>query len=346
MVIPSKLLNVFRDESVMTYENKFVNTLLLRLYDFVNIRYEEAAEFGANRIESAFTYTDTVRQGEEIGKLSVTLEVSAPSEEKEKNTFFQSDLWARVKKLKEAITDYRASDFATMMGNAVVRPPIVRTNPILKNKDLRQCLELWEFLEGYDDEVSGVSVSETDLEVSDAQKKFVLQNAAQQYLMFRRFSGLADILPKGEPTVVKTVAADALPEGTVVAVAAPVALTPDEADDETVFWVEVALQAEEIALTEWQEEQARLLEERERLLREMEQEKEEREKAERERSQSAVDDVPVEYPEYEAPTFEEEPQRKEEEESIPDEDMPVSRAERPSYTSSLSPRNSVSPPTR
>ena len=35
VVIPSKLLNVFRDESVMTYENKFVNTLLTRLYDFV-----------------------------------------------------------------------------------------------------------------------------------------------------------------------------------------------------------------------------------------------------------------------------------------------------------------------
>ena len=49
VVIPSKLLNVFRDESVMTYENKFINTLLIRLYDFVVTRYEEAEEFGASR---------------------------------------------------------------------------------------------------------------------------------------------------------------------------------------------------------------------------------------------------------------------------------------------------------
>ena len=35
MVTPSKILNVFRDETNKTYENKFVNTLINRLFLFI-----------------------------------------------------------------------------------------------------------------------------------------------------------------------------------------------------------------------------------------------------------------------------------------------------------------------
>ncbi len=312
VVIPSKLLNVFRDESVMTYENKFINTLLIRLYDFVVTRYEEAEEFGASRRKAVFDYTDVIRQGEERGKVSLSLEVSVPTEEKEKNSFFQSDLWARVKKLREVIADYRGSEFASMMGSAVVRPPVVRTNPILKNKDLRQCLELWEFLEGYDDEeAAGVSTSESDLEISDAQQKFVMQGAAQQYMLFRRFADMANpIQPKKKKKKnYKVPAQELLGEKEVVSV------SPTEEDqDETAYLVDVALQAEEIALTEWKEEQARLLKEREELLRQMEEEREEREKAERESVKSAVDNLPAEYEEYTPPVFEAQPEAPEKEE--------------------------------
>ena len=296
VVIPSKLLNVFRDESVMTYENKFINTLLIRLFDFVSTRYEEAEEFGASRRKVIFAYDDVIRRGEEVGKVSFNLEVSVPTEEKEKNSFFQSDLWARVKKLREVITDYRGSEFASMMGNAIVRPPVVRTNPILKNKDLRQCLELWEFLEGYDDEAAGVATSESELEISDAQKKFVMQGAAQQYLLFRRFADMnAPIVSnpnkKNEYKMPPQYLGGAEEE------AAAVTPSPEE-KDETAFWVDVALQAEELYLVEWKEQQARLKAEREELLRLEAQEREERERLERERIHTTVDDTPAKYEEY------------------------------------------------
>ena len=303
VVIPSKLLNVFRDESVMTYENKFINTLLIRLYDFVVTRHDEAAEFGASRKKAVFEYTDVIRNGEELGKVSLNMEVSIPTEEKEKNSFFQSDLWARVKKLKEVISDYRGSEFCSMMGSAVVRPPVVRTNPILKNKDLRQCLELWEFLEGYDDEQAhGVSTSESELEISEAQQKFVMQGAAQQYLLFRRFADMAAPLAAAEEGGVEY----KIPPQYVGEQSEVAATTVTEEDeDQTAFWVDVALQAEEIALTEWKEEQARLLKEREELLRQLEKEREEREKAERESIRSSVDNTPATYDAYTPPVFEE-----------------------------------------
>ena len=38
-ITPSKVLNVHKEESLLTYENKFVNTLIDRLYIFVNKRF-------------------------------------------------------------------------------------------------------------------------------------------------------------------------------------------------------------------------------------------------------------------------------------------------------------------
>ncbi|WP_455528988.1 DUF2357 domain-containing protein, partial [Ruminococcus sp.] len=43
-ITPSKILNIHKEESLFTYENKFVNTLIDRLYIFINTRYEKLAQ--------------------------------------------------------------------------------------------------------------------------------------------------------------------------------------------------------------------------------------------------------------------------------------------------------------
>ena len=48
-ITPSKILNVFRDETIQTYENKFVNTLIVKLHTFISRRYDTAIESGATR---------------------------------------------------------------------------------------------------------------------------------------------------------------------------------------------------------------------------------------------------------------------------------------------------------
>lgn len=281
VVIPSKLLNVFRDESVMTYENKFVNTLLMRLFDFVTMRYEEAEEFGANRKKYLLSYVDKMEIGEEKGKISFCAEVSVPTEEKEKSRFYQSDLWARVKRLKEVITDYRSSEFATMMGNASIHPPVVRTNPILKNKNLRQCLELWEFLEGYDDDEGGEATAEEELLLTEENERFIKDTLSQQYLLFRHFARLS--APEKSVAREKKDVAKAAP----VADVAPV--DEEISEDERVFWVDIALRAEALAEEELADEMRAVKEEREEIIEEIASEP----------VKSSVDDIPVEYPDYE-----------------------------------------------
>ncbi|MBP5467112.1 MAG: DUF2357 domain-containing protein, partial [Clostridia bacterium] len=292
VVIPSKLLNVFRDESVMTYENKFVNTLLIRLYNFVVGRYETASEYGANAEKYEFYFTDGVENDEERGKVSLKLEMIKPSEQAEKNRFFGSDLWERVKKLNGIITDYSKSDFAMQMGNVCIFPPVVRTNPILKNKNLHQCLELWEFLEGYDDG-DGITVSEEEISAQDIQKEFARQGLAEQYLAFRKFVSAAGIGSAVEPS------ADAEDNfGAAETSEKPItAETAEESKyDELALLVDAALCAEEIALNEGKAKQDALRAEREELLRK--QAEEESKEEFKEEIKSAVDTLPVEYPEY------------------------------------------------
>ena len=66
-------------------------------------------------------------------------------------------LLKRVMRLNSVVTMYYNSPFAKSMNGAYVRPPVMRTNALMKNRDLRQCLEFWQFIEGY--EKVGYSIS-------------------------------------------------------------------------------------------------------------------------------------------------------------------------------------------
>ena len=59
-------------------------------------------------------------------------------------------IWQRVEKLKKAIEGYKGSELCTTLGNTYIRPPVMRTNAIMKNVDLKACLALWQYIESYD----------------------------------------------------------------------------------------------------------------------------------------------------------------------------------------------------
>ena len=97
-ITPSKILNVFRDETMFTYENKFVNTLLNRLFIFVSRRYDAALKEGKDEKNTALTYTNEFVHGEVSGKVTFSIEISEEPPEGEvlKNYTYTTDLWQRV----------------------------------------------------------------------------------------------------------------------------------------------------------------------------------------------------------------------------------------------------------
>ena len=160
-IVPSKLLNVFHDETVLTYENKFVNTLLTRLAAFVDKRYKALlGGAGTERnyklgYETEFEHLVELTGGKNTAKINLSIELTSPLEHGISDTDIDAnhrykDTLARVQKIKMAIMSFMSSPFIRSMGRNYIRPPVIRTNAILKNKNLKECLTLWEFIESFE----------------------------------------------------------------------------------------------------------------------------------------------------------------------------------------------------
>lgn len=255
-VVPTKLLNVFREETNLTYENKFLNTLITRLYAFIDRRYRLALRRGADEKNTALTFRNSFEYENVRANIDLRIELSEQPAEGEvrKNTATETPLWERVVRLHDIATAYTASPFARSMGHAGIRPPVMRTNALLKNPNLRQCLLLWEFIESYEEAGFGILIDEA-LERPDEELVDELNKAlALQYTLFcqktdRDFSE-EKTLDSRTGVPIRPTVTEKLPE-----VPAPVVIEapaepaqedlPQASDDELLAAIDVALAAAE-----------------------------------------------------------------------------------------------------
>lgn len=145
-VIPLKLLNVYREETVDLYENRFIKSLVDNLYTFVNNKLNESDQRSYAKVESAVSYTGLMKKkGEEV---EVNLQLKS-----KKNTEIDASkdghsLEERISHIKDIVSAFRGSTFIkSLKESSPVRSPIRKTNVILKEQNFIKALELWEYLE-------------------------------------------------------------------------------------------------------------------------------------------------------------------------------------------------------
>ena len=185
-ITPSKVLNVHKEESMMTYENKFINTLVDRLYVFIIKRYEKLQEVAKD--EEVFTLSYNTDLDDKNGKqMSVSLKLETTDSLETKN---ESGLtvWERVEHIKKAVEGYKGSNFCQEMGNTFIRPPVMRTNAIMKNVDLKACLTLWQFIEGYDKVGYEINVVDTAQKLDEDYMVDFYNLIALNFLLFRSYT--------------------------------------------------------------------------------------------------------------------------------------------------------------
>lgn len=188
-ITPSKILNIHKEETLDTYENRFVNTLIDRLYIFINIRYNKLVQTAEAQEAYSFNY-DTVADSGDGRKVNISFKIetvdSLVSGSKD------TDVWARLERVKKAIEGYKGSVLCTTLGNAFIRPPVMRTNAITKNVDLMACLTLWQFIESYDKAGYEVNVSDTAQRPDDSYIEDIYGLTAMNYMLFRSYTHGAD----------------------------------------------------------------------------------------------------------------------------------------------------------
>ncbi len=168
-VIPSKILNTSKEESFEVYENRFIYTLLLKTKDFIERRFNiiqnalmQSGEIGVN-IKTAFDLDDA--------KVDYSLSNSAnfPFDAAFKKQGEQLSDVERVVRMRNIIDDFLRSPFAKEMKNsALVRPPITRTNVILKDPNFKKALLLWQFVESAEQMDYKIETSTETVDLSES----------------------------------------------------------------------------------------------------------------------------------------------------------------------------------
>ena len=150
MVIPSKILNTSKEESYEIYENRFIYTLLLKTKDFISRRYNLIKQASLNSDQIVVNITSDFGLDKENSiKYTMSTTANMPVESVV-GTAEDLTLIERVERINSIINSFLASPFAKeMVSCALVRPPITRTNVILKDPNFKKALVLWQFIESY-----------------------------------------------------------------------------------------------------------------------------------------------------------------------------------------------------
>lgn len=200
-VTPSKILNVYHEETYLTYENKFINTLLARLCAFVDKRLQALNSGSGVETNFKFDYLTEFEHdlpdgvGRNSAKVNLSIELTSPltrgmteADMDIRERYIEA--LNRLRRINMALIGYRSSAFAQKLGRNYIRPPVIRTNAILKNKNFKECLTLWEYIENYDKAgYSFVGDHQVDMPSHDYVGG-MYSSMAWQYLTF--YSGIVE----------------------------------------------------------------------------------------------------------------------------------------------------------
>ena len=186
-VIPNKILNIYKEESLNTYENRFICTLIAELQFFVNKRYD--AIFAATKdelgvdfemISNVDNYTENIDY-----KLSIRIRDKQNDLENEDDN---EDVFARIVKIHRHINGLVATEFVSVMRRfPTVKHPIVKTNAIAKNRDYKACHKLWNFIQSYSQVGYKVDLVKQDPHISRAFEKDIYDSFLWNYAMLHNY---------------------------------------------------------------------------------------------------------------------------------------------------------------
>ena len=155
-VLPSKLLNVNKEETFNTYENRFVYTLVIRMEEFIKKKLDNIVQKPKLKDNKNIEYTSTTMVGEEQVDVNINLKTHLDT-----NLEVNKKLYTRIKNIQDLIKDLKYSELYRALEKEdvpLVIPPIKKTNVILKNVNFQYAVKLWNYLQEH---VNDDSNSET-----------------------------------------------------------------------------------------------------------------------------------------------------------------------------------------
>ena len=188
-VEPKKILDVRNEETYNIYENRFLYTLIDSLLKFVLEKEKLLNNFELSD-EKVLEYSGkTVTDYE---KLNIELKISSetlPSAKVDKKIKEEiKKIKARIKRIKEYIGSWQKSEMYKALEKAhvsFIKPPIKKTNIILKNPNFRIAVKLWEYLLKFEEDEDKKENTESD--GNDVLKGFLDHSYLIDYFVLDSF---------------------------------------------------------------------------------------------------------------------------------------------------------------
>ena len=187
-VKPSKILNIQKDESYDTYENRLIYTLIENMRNFVEIKKKSLITASSIKDVKKAKYNAKSN----IGKEQVFIEVNYTSSLVDKKEVQgERPIEERIKRLEDDITMLSNTDvYKTLRKLHVARviPPIKKTNVILKNTNFQYAMKLWDYLQNHVANDTKIFKSNKKFEDNGILKEYINNTFLLDYLAMNTLS--------------------------------------------------------------------------------------------------------------------------------------------------------------
>lgn len=181
-VMPSKILNINKEEDYLTYENKLIYTLIDNMKIFIHFRKEEFLKFGNSNDEKnnkRLKYSGKSKfKNDEIN-----IEINLETHKKNKNE--NNEYFNKILEMEEKILMLSQNEIYKILDKAkfaLIRPPIKKTNRILKNPDFQYAMKLWSYIQDNPDSKTKTIDENDEVKEDKNLKKLIDENFMLTYL--------------------------------------------------------------------------------------------------------------------------------------------------------------------
>ena len=161
-VKPSKILNINKEESFNTYENRFVYTLIQNMKMFIERKKGNLVGESSFNSNNDLTYNGKCSLGDESVSIELKLNNTIKSADKVVDAN-GNNVADRIEKLGQRITDLTSTEVYKNIHKlhvALVTSPIKKTNVILKNVNFQYAVKLWNYLQEHVNDDSSVTTKD------------------------------------------------------------------------------------------------------------------------------------------------------------------------------------------
>ena len=143
-VIPKKILNAYKEETFINYENRFLYSLIKLIEDYMYLRQrDQDTEYKGKNYQKANYQADVKLKKEKIKvNFDYTTEISTGMKK-------SADTAERIENIKKSIKMLKATEVYQLLASkriTLVKSPLKMTNVLLKNVHFQYAVKLWNYL--------------------------------------------------------------------------------------------------------------------------------------------------------------------------------------------------------